>query len=342
MHPSLVVPTLLLSLPILTFASPTPQDGGGVATGGEATAAGNTQTGNSTFGGTATNSTGNDAFFDPNYDPAVSQDEAESQIEEGYREWEAAVEQAATMSYTSTPLSPSESAAIEEYNRYWSTVEYSSYPIPTGTDYYDLGIDATGTYSYELPKVTDPCGPDVQDGTQFNTCTRDPDGTINDAGSPFVHQSYDNEPSFYGASCLPMPAAAGAIANAPTRTTIPLNASACHFTEFCASIDPSDPNSNPPTDQWIWNSWSEGCALAIWLPSDPAAADWPDPSRCEFGIFRTMATYCEHGQEEGEKNEISAVNVKQLQGGGGTGMQVNAGYPSYIVSPEVLSALGPG
>ncbi|CAL8582309.1 hypothetical protein XPA_007976 [Xanthoria parietina] len=305
-----ILSIFFLSLPLVTFAIPTPQlDEDDV---------------NSTA---ITNSTD---FFDPYYDAPISQESAEAQIKDAYEYWEDQVDAYAT--YTPKPPTPEESAAYQEELQYWSTASWEDVPFPTGTgDLYDIGLYASGTDAYALPKVTDPCGPDVQDGTQYDTCTRDPDGTINDAGSSFV--DYSTEPKFYSVTCMEFPGAnaTGSFADAPTRTTQPLNATACKYKEFCASLE----NRSAPTDQWIWNSYEPGCALGMWLSSDPKAADWPDASRCEYGIFRLMSLYCFNGTND----DVATVNVAQLQGGGSTGMQVNAGYPSYIVAPEVLSVL---
>lgn len=333
MHPSLILPSLLLSLPLLTFAIPTPQDN-----------IGNTDSPGNASNASSVDSTGNAAnassvdSYDPNYDPPVSQESAEALLQDQVEQFQEVLEAYAT--YTPAPPTPEESAAEQELLEYWSTASFEDIPYPTATgDVYDLGLVPSGASDYyELPKTTDPCGPDVQDGTEFDTCTRDPDGTINDSGSSIVY--YSDEPAYYGVSCVPMPGAnaTGSFDDAPTRTTKPINSTACNYKAFCESIDRSDPKNTPPTDQWIWNSWQEGCALGMWLPSDPKAADWPDPTRCEYGIFRTMSTYCGEGFNG---SQVATVNVRQLQGGGNTGMQVNAGYPSYIIAPEVLSVLGP-
>ncbi|KAL8992548.1 MAG: hypothetical protein Q9169_007014 [Polycauliona sp. 2 TL-2023] len=336
MHPSLIFPALLLSLPF-AFAIPTPQNGAGTGLGDDA---------NGTIP-TATTQEDESYFADPYVDRPISSESAAAVLKDQYEDYEDAVE--ASKNYTPVPLTPEEQAAEQELLEYWST---ASFPTPTGTDDYyiyptgtdgvyddfygDLGAYATGTDYPALPKTTDPCGPDAQDGTELNTCLRDPDGTTNTDGSAFVH--YSGEPAAYGVTCMAVPgttppspsALAATFADAPTRTTTgALNVTACHFKEFCASI------GNAPTDQWVWNSWSPGCALAMWLPSDPSAADRPEPERCEYGILRTMAGYC----DVGDGLDVATVNVKELQGGGGSGSQVNAGYASFLVSPEVLTTL---
>ncbi|KAL8787739.1 MAG: hypothetical protein Q9213_002059 [Squamulea squamosa] len=308
MRSSLILSTLLLSLPLLTFASPTPQQASQIADG-QPTAD----------------------------DPKLSQEEAEAQLRQQFEG-----EQEAAAAYQDIPIqtsvSPAELAEESSILKYFATASFEDIPYatPDPSNIIDLGVDPTGTGNYyALPKQTDPCGPKVQDGTEFDTCTVDPDGTANTEGSPFVY--YTEEPAPYGVQCLPMPAnsgEAGAFTNAPTRTTQPLNTTSCDYTSFCASIQPP---LNPPKDQWIWNTLGgPGCALAMWLSSDPNAAPLPDKTRCEFGIFRTMALYCEG---EAKSNPIAAVNVKQLQGGGKTGMQVNSGYPSYLIAPETLTVL---
>ncbi|KAL8771414.1 MAG: hypothetical protein Q9209_003082 [Squamulea sp. 1 TL-2023] len=301
MHSSLI---LLLSLPLLTFASPTPQQA---------------------------------SSFDE--DPKISQEEAEAQIREQFEG-----EQEAAAAYEDIPyqtsVSPAELAEESAILKYFATASFEDIPYatPDPSNIIDLGLEPSGTGDYfAFPKQTDPCGPKVQDGTEFDTCTVDPDGTANTEGSPFVY--FTEEPAPYGVQCLPMPANLGEPGafsdDAPTRKIRQLNTTACDYTNFCESIQPP---LTPPKDQWIWNTLGgEGCALAMWLSSDVGAAPLPDKTRCEYGIFRTMALYCEGG---GNSSQIAAVNVRQLQGGGRTGMQVNSGYPSYLIAPEALTVLG--
>ncbi|KAL8854150.1 MAG: hypothetical protein Q9221_001072 [Calogaya cf. arnoldii] len=397
MHPSVFLSTLLLSLPLHTFAIPTPQDtsvdnSNNAGNAGTSDNAGTSQgtsldaatgfddntfidsMGTSDSTGTSTSTSDSTDSSDPDlYDRPVSEEEAAAALKDRYEDFQEdievfheAVQAAAT--YVPTPQESAEAREFDEaYRQYSATASFEPWPTATG-DYADSFYGdyvPTGTDAYELPKPTDPCGPDVQDGTEYSTCLRDPDGSINSEGSAFVTQSLENEPGYYSVACLPFPgsdasangAGGGDFANAPTRQITPMNTTACHYKEFCASIqpDPTKMSVKPPTDQWIWNDWSPGCALGMWLPSDPAAADWPDATRCEYGILRMMGTICYNeaygtvsGVDDGTTGAgastngsvVATVNLQRLQGGGTTGEQVNAGYPSYIVASETLTVLG--
>ncbi len=300
MRSSLVLPSLFLSLPLLTLASPTPQEA---------------------------------AVYD---DPPISQESAEAEIRAQWEGQEAAIAAYESIPYV-TSISPEQAAEESSILAFYATASFEeiTYATPTGGEIVDLGVDPTGTGDlYTLPKQTDPCGPKVQDGSEYDTCTRDPDGTANTEGSPFVY--YTDEPAPYGVQCLPMPnlepPRPGSFPGVPSRPVAELNVSSCDYTSFCASIQP--PN-NPPKDQWIWNTLGgPGCALGMWLSSDPNAAPLPDATRCEYGIFRSMALYCEEG---GNSSQVAAVNVVTLQGNGSNGQQANVGYPSYLMAPEVLA-----
>ncbi|KAL8728431.1 MAG: hypothetical protein Q9166_005393 [cf. Caloplaca sp. 2 TL-2023] len=291
---------LLLTLPLTTFASPTPQQQQDSSSSNE----------------------------------TLTQEEGEAQLR---ADWEA--QEQAMSYYDSVPVetpSPQELAeALAEESallKYYATASFEEIPYPTPTGgFVDLDTYPTGAVDYYLPKPTDPCGPARQDGTEFNTCTVNPDGTPNYEGSPFVY--FSDEPAPYGVQCLPMPARAGegqGTSNAPTRTVAQLNIDACNPKPFCESIP------NAPRDQWVWNTWNEtqGCAMAMWLPAGEGVAPLPDETRCELGIFKTMGLYCEEG---GPTNQIAAVNVRRLPGNGTTGEQANSGYPSYIIAPEALT-----
>ncbi|KAL8692448.1 MAG: hypothetical protein Q9224_003954 [Gallowayella concinna] len=207
-----------------------------------------------------------------------------------------------------------------------------------------------GYANYTAEPLFDPCGPTVQDGTVFDTCTVDPDGRPNVNGSALVY--YSDYPGAYSVQCLPFPhngTAGGdnsSFTEAPMRTTQQLNLTACeaNYEKFCGSIAETNVSSAPQS-QWIWNDWAPGCAMAMWLPGDEnpsgeasGRAPYPDTVRCEYGIFRMMALQC--GDYTGPDSQIASVNVARFQGNGSTGMQVNSGYPSYIIAPEVLSVSG--
>ncbi|KAL8707053.1 MAG: hypothetical protein Q9225_007853, partial [Loekoesia sp. 1 TL-2023] len=95
-----------------------------------------------------------------------------------------------------TSLSPEELAAESSIIRYYETASFSDIPYATSIPASLLAQLTATTGEYALPKQTDPCGPAVQDGTEFDTCTVHEDGTPNVDGSPFVY--YTDEPAPYG------------------------------------------------------------------------------------------------------------------------------------------------
>ncbi|KAL8639281.1 MAG: hypothetical protein Q9228_003674 [Teloschistes exilis] len=230
---------------------------------------------------------------------------------------------------TATTLSPEELRSESALLNYYATATFSD-PLPTGTTLY---LDPSGTYMYELPKATDPCGPAVQDGTEFDTCTVDPDGQENINGSPYVW--FSGEPSSYGVQCLPIPTrnSSNGFSNAPAfnSSAYHRNSTQCQIESFCEGMV----TDNFPKNQWVWNTnGGPDCAVGMWMPAEEGAAKKPDKTRCMYGIYGTMALYCEDGLEDGQ---IAAVNVKRLpQGGGDTGEAVNAGYPSYLLAPYIF------
>ncbi|KAI4198968.1 MAG: hypothetical protein LQ350_004949 [Teloschistes chrysophthalmus] len=231
---------------------------------------------------------------------------------------------------TATTVSPEDLASESALLEYYATATFSDVPLPTGSAYY---LDPTGSYNYELPKATDPCGPAKQDGTEFDTCTVDPDGQENINGSPYVW--FSGEPSSYGVQCLPLPThnSSNGFSNAPAfnSSTYVRNSTQCDIESFCAGMV----TDNFPKNQWVWNTnGGPNCAVGMWMPAEEGAAKKPDKTRCMYGIYGTMALYCEDGVEDAQ---IAAVNLKRLpQGNGDTGEAVNAGYPSYLLAPYIF------
>lgn len=246
-------------------------------------------------------------------------------------------QQAALSSYADIPiqtsLSPEELAAESSLLDYYATASFSDIPYETSIPA-SLIADITGPsgVDFAVPKQTDPCGPAVQDGTLFDTCTIDPDGTANTEGSPYVF--YSPEPSYYGVQCLPVPGTTNTsvgTAGGPDGNLPQLNVDNCDFDGFCAQIQKPDYLRGV----WHWNTdGGEGCALGVWLPAGQGVARTPDKTRCADAIFGTMGLYCRDG---GYQSQVGAVNIVTLPGAGGTGSQQNSGYPSYIIAPEVLA-----
>ncbi|KAL8720808.1 MAG: hypothetical protein Q9181_007842 [Wetmoreana brouardii] len=229
-----------------------------------------------------------------------------------------------------TSIPASELAAETSMLHYYATASFSDIPYATSIPASLLAqLEATGTY-YDLPKQTDPCGPAVQDGTEFDTCTVDPDGTRNEEGSPFVY--YTEEPAPYGVQCLPLPNAnkTNGFSNAPAVNASSLNISNCDIDEFCDGMV----TDNFPKNQWVWNTnGGPGCAVGMYMPGAEGVAKKPDATRCKRGIYGTMGLYCAEG---GPSSEIAAVNLRRLPAGNGdTGEAANAGYASYILAPYI-------
>ncbi|KAL8939746.1 MAG: hypothetical protein Q9216_003190 [Gyalolechia sp. 2 TL-2023] len=238
---------------------------------------------------------------------------------------------AAVATPTTYSLSPEESAAEASIDAWFSTASFSDVPIVTDIPQEVLDELTATTGAYALPQPTDPCGPAVQNGEQWDTCTIHEDGTLNTDGSPFVW--FADEPSYYGVQCLPMPNnTSDGVDNA-----VPyLDVTKCNMDEMCNSIQ-----ENSIKGAWRWNTDGEGCALGVWLPQGEGVAQIPDTVRCRDAIYGMAGLYCTlggpQGGDGGRQSQVASINLKALPGGGGTGEQVDAGYPSYIIAPEVLT-----
>ncbi|KAI4177642.1 MAG: hypothetical protein LQ343_000105 [Gyalolechia ehrenbergii] len=239
---------------------------------------------------------------------------------------------AAIATPTTYSLSPEESAAEASIDAYFSTASFSDVPIVTSIPQSVLDELTATTGIYALPQPTDPCGPAVQTGEEWDTCTIHEDGTLNVDGSPFVW--YSDEPSYYGVQCLPKPNnTSDGVDNAVPN----LNTEMCNFDELCNAIQ-----TDFATGLWHWNNnGGEGCALGIWLPDGDGVAQIPDSVRCRDAIYGMAGLYCTAGGPQGgdglADSQVASVNLKLLPGGGQNGAQVNAGYPSYIIAPEILT-----
>ncbi|KAL9581358.1 MAG: hypothetical protein Q9212_003949 [Teloschistes hypoglaucus] len=287
------------------------------------------------------------ALAAPNASPQTPEQQAQGEADlKADFEAQVAAYQQVKDAPNATALTPEETAAEEallaELSANYSDPNanysdpYANYSDPYA-NYSDTGngswLDPTGTYSYELPKATDPCGPAIQNGTDFDTCTVDPDGTENINGSPYVW--FAGEPASYGVQCLPLPTrnSSNGFGNAPAfnSSAYVRNTTQCQIESFCTGMV----TDNFPKNQWVWNTnGGPDCAVGMWMPAEAGAAKKPDKTRCMYGIYGTMGLYCEDGVEDAQ---IAAVNVKRLpQGGGDTGEAVNAGYPSYLLAPYIF------
>lgn len=203
--------------------------------------------------------------------------------------------------------------------------------VETYTDYGTELPDSysTGVYSGDLPRVTDPCGPKVQDPYQPPTCNS-PNGTETSASNvnsieafgydaDYVYQV--DKPAPYGVQCL----------NSTTGNAA-IDIKNCQLTavDICRKIR----SQYSPRGKWVWSTLGgPGCAMAYWLSPINGSAPAPLKDRCEDGIYNSMVDLCvtEPDGLLGVSN-MAAVNIVQLPSAAGTGQQVNSGYPSYIVA----------
>ncbi|KAL8701234.1 MAG: hypothetical protein Q9201_005013, partial [Fulgogasparrea decipioides] len=196
----------------------------------------------------------------------------EAQLE---AEWDA--QTSAIAAYANGPwptsIPASELAAESSILHYYATASFSDIPYDTAipTSLF-AELQASATY-HDLPKQTDPCGPAVQDGTEFDTCTVDPDGTPNEDGTPWVY--YVEEPAPYGVQCLPLPTVnkTNRFSNAPAANASTFNVSNCDIDKFCDGMV----TDNFPKNQWVWNTnGGPGCAVGMYMPGVEGAAKKPD------------------------------------------------------------------
>ena len=80
--------------------------------------------------------------------------------------------------------------------------------------------------------------------------------------------------------------------------------------------------------------------MGFWLPSGEGAAPViSDVESCENNIFLPMVGYCNPVGSLGEYN-VGGVNLRKLPDVLQTGVQVNSGYPSYVLATKELTASG--
>ena len=192
-----------------------------------------------------------------------------------------------------------------------------------------LGSSATIA---DLPIETDPCGPAVQDPYTPPTCNDNRNGSsvedfdnINDLGYDPSYVYQVATPAPYGVQCLNSSSSSASIKTKSCKLTT---------TDICEKIR----SRHSPHGKWVWSSiGGAGCAMGYWLPKYDGSAPAPDTTRCEDGIYGTMLDLCTSLEDNyyGVFN-IAAVNLEQLPSTNGTGIQVNAGYPSYIIAPAPI------
>ena len=172
--------------------------------------------------------------------------------------------------------------------------------------------------SAAAPKNGDPCGPAIQDSPNYpNTCAAKVELTTT--------------PSSYGVYCG---------ADGPTTT----NWSACQ-PDLLSGVCSLFAWSTYPKGAWVWTDPGQGCAVGVWIPAGTdglgaGAAMTPSTERCTDLILQAMNGSC---STTTAASDIASVNIAALPSFSDvrqTGVQVNAGYPSFILagkSPKGLN-----
>lgn len=189
----------------------------------------------------------------------------------------------------------------------------------------------SGVSTADLPIVTDPCGPAVQDTYTPPTCNDD-GGTSSTDFNNINDLGYD--PSIVIQVATPAPYGVMCLNSSTSPATIKTKNCDLTTTDICKKIQ----SKYSPRGRWIWSAvGGAGCAMGYWLPQYNGSAPPPDTTRCEEGIYGTMLDRCTSLEDNyfGVSN-IAAVNLRQLPSTNGTGMQANVGYPSYIIAPAPI------
>lgn len=88
--------------------------------------------------------------------------------------------------------------------------------------------------------------------------------------------------------------------------------------------------------EWHWtgDNMMSACRVGIFLPTGPGAAPLPNYTRCLNQIFQPMVIGCIY---QGPY-KVATVNLAALPdvSKNFSGRAVNAGYPSYVISPKAL------
>lgn len=167
----------------------------------------------------------------------------------------------------------------------------------------------------------DPCGPQRQDTPNYpNTCNAKVD----------LVQS----PAAYGVNC----SSADPSYDQTKKTVTPMGWGNCasSISNICSGIG----NSSNPTGYWIWSYQTEGCAVGVFLPPYQGSAPPPSTERCETLIFEAIVDSCSTTTIPSSMGSVNVVTIPDYMEGTSQGAQVNAGYPSYIVSPNLPYYMG--
>jgi len=162
----------------------------------------------------------------------------------------------------------------------------------------------------------DPCGPLIQPHNDIgSTCN------VSLLYSP-------NKPSPFGVQCI-----SPGYPDAPN-----INFPAC-IEETIPKICHQLTRPGVQKGKWIWESATPpgACWIGFWLPNDVGAAKpIRDMDECMNNIFTPLVGFCNPMLSPGRYN-LRLVNIKKAPDYTQTGSQVDAGYPSYILSTRELT-----
>ncbi len=175
------------------------------------------------------------------------------------------------------------------------------------------------------PTNGDPCGPLIQDNPNYpDTCDAQP-ATVQSPAAYGVLCSSENPSNYQGTDYI------------HGENLMNWDSWMISAKQICSDVN----NSSNPTGYWIWSYQQDGCAVGIYLPGLPGSAPPPTPGRCETLIFQGMVDSCSATATASSMASVNLVNnPSYLASNTAQGSQVNAGYPSYIISPTMPRWLG--
>lgn len=96
--------------------------------------------------------------------------------------------------------------------------------------------------------------------------------------------------------------------------------------DVCTAFNASD----TPVGVWNWTDPGSGCVMGFWLPPYNGSAPKPSYEACMDNIYIPMFNI---GMDYGGTayNQVT-VNIVRMPDDYQTGMQVDAGYPSYTIT----------
>ena len=208
---------------------------------------------------------------------------------------------------TSTPVHPSASSSAPTLVTPIATTPGDPIVVPPATA-------PASTAATAVPSSGDPCGPTAAQGNPNypDTCN----ATV----------QLTPTPATYGVYC---PSAA-------STTSVDWESCETAYKATCAGIRLKE----YPKGAWVWSDAGAGCAVGVWMPTDPAAsAMTPSLTRCQDLIFGAMVRSC----DDTTTSALASVNLNAVPSFSDattrTGVQVDVGYPSYVIAPQAPRGL---